>query len=422
MMDRGLAERLNRECFCITVDRTALNRSLQAQLGPGETAASLDADLRGLISKSPVFVPETDIARMERIVGAVGAAAVLPAFRDAALSWAPPIAGFEPGPIGAFMGYDFHVGAQGPQLIEVNTNAGGPFINAQLARAQHACCNDVRFAIRTTAELDRFEGAVARMFESEWARQRGDGRPRRMAIVDDQPETQYMYREFRLAQTMMQRHGIETLIADAADLALANGELLADGKRIDIVYNRLVDFSLDAPEHDVLRAAYVTGAVVVTPNPHVHALLADKRNFTLPSDSVRLREYGLSEGDVQVLDAAVPKTVIVTPENAEFLWQTRKDLFFKPAAGHGSKGVYRGSKITKKVFAQGGGGSYVAQTYVPPSERLTRIDDSTVALKIDVRLYTYDGDVLLTAARIYRGQATNFRTPGGGFAPVFRIE
>jgi hypothetical protein len=43
-------------------------------------------------------------------------------------------------------------------------------------------------------------------------------------------------------------------------------------------------------------------------------------------------------------------------------------------------------------------------------------------LKIDVRLYTYDGDVLLTAARIYRGQATNFRTPGGGFAPVFRIE
>jgi hypothetical protein len=35
-----------------------------------------------------------------------------------------------------------------------------------------------------------------------------------------------------------------------------------------------------------------------------------------------------------------------------------------------------------------------------------------------VRLYTYAGEVLLAAARIYQGQATNFRTPGGGFAPI----
>ena len=27
--------------------------------------------------------------------------------------------------------------------------------------------------------------------------------------------------------------------------------------------------------------------------------------------------------------------------------------------------------------------------------------------------------VLLAAARLYQGQTTNFRTPGGGFAPVF---
>jgi hypothetical protein len=33
----------------------------------------------------------------------------------------------------------------------------------------------------------------------------------------------------------------------------------------------------------------------------------------------------------------------------------------------------------------------------------------------------YDGEVLLTAARLYRGQATNFRMPGSGFAPVIVI-
>ena len=41
------------------------------------------------------------------------------------------------------------------------------------------------------------------------------------------------------------------------------------------------------------------------------------------------------------------------------------------------------------------------------------------SLKADLRNYTYDGKVLLRAARLYQGQTTNFRSPGGGFAPVF---
>jgi hypothetical protein len=33
--------------------------------------------------------------------------------------------------------------------------------------------------------------------------------------------------------------------------------------------------------------------------------------------------------------------------------------------------------------------------------------------------YVYDGTVQPTAARLYQGQTTTFRTAGGGFAPVF---
>ena len=40
-------------------------------------------------------------------------------------------------------------------------------------------------------------------------------------------------------------------------------------------------------------------------------------------------------------------------------------------------------------------------------------------MKADLRSYTYDGKVQLVAARLYQGQTTNLRTPGGGFAPVF---
>ena len=52
---------------------------------------------------------------------------------------------------------------------------------------------------------------------------------------------------------------------------------------------------------------------------------------------------------------------------------------------------------------------------------MVEFDGSPESQKTDVRLYVYNGQVLLTAARLYQGETTNFRTPGGGFAPVFVI-
>lgn len=42
--------------------------------------------------------------------------------------------------------------------------------------------------------------------------------------------------------------------------------------------------------------------------------------------------------------------------------------------------------------------------------------------QLRVRLYTYGREVLAVAARLYQGQATNMRTAGGGFAPVFLVD
>ena len=66
-------------------------------------------------------------------------------------------------------------------------------------------------------------------------------------------------------------------------------------------------------------------------------------------------------------------------------------------------------------------GGYVAQDFAAPGERMVKLDGAPEVRKTDVRLYLYDGELLLTAARLYQGQATNFRTAGGGFAPVFAI-
>src|SRR5690606_16587604 len=98
-----------------------------------------------------------------------------------------------------------------------------------------------------------------------------------------------------------------------------------------------------------------------------------------------------------------------------------RGYFFKPSGGHGGKAVYRGDKMTRGVWQEVQQGGYIAQALAKPSERRIRIDSETKSFKLDVRVYTYNGTALLTAARIYQGQTTNFRTPGGGFAPVFVI-
>ncbi len=101
--------------------------------------------------------------------------------------------------------------------------------------------------------------------------------------------------------------------------------------------------------------------------------------------------------------------------------KSHNGLFFKPTGGHGGKAVCSGDKVTRGFWAEIVRGGYVAQTLVRPSERMIQIDEAPQARKMDVRLYTYEGPVLMVAARLYQGQTTYFRTPGGGFAPVFVI-
>ena len=224
-----------------------------------------------------------------------------------------------------------------------------------------------------------------------------------------------------MAKALLDENGFETVIADAKDLLLAGNALLFGGRPIDLVYNRLVDFALEESRHAELRGAYVGGNVVVTPNPRAHALFADKRNLTLLSDADRLKHWRLAQKHLDVLRASVPTTVIVSPDDADALWRDRRNLFFKPARGHGSKAAYRGDKVTRKVWAEIIGGEYVAQSYAAPSTRGVQVGETHAELKVDVRLYAFNGNILLAAARLYQGQTTNMRTPGGGFAPVLEV-
>lgn len=124
---------------------------------------------------------------------------------------------------------------------------------------------------------------------------------------------------------------------------------------------------------------------------------------------------------IRVLLDGIPRTVPVAAGSDARWWSERKQWFFKPARGFGSRGSYRGDKLTRGAFAEILQGGYVAQQVVPPSERWLAGEPEKRALKLDLRNYVYAGETQLIAARLYQGQTTNFRTPGGGFAPVYLI-
>ena len=412
------ADWANAECMCVTLDRQRLAALLDAELGVNGAGDTLLASQSTLFAAAPVFIDPATLSAMTEVVAAIETVAKTPAFRSVVMSWAPSSAARDFGPKGGLMGYDFHLTANGPRLIEINTNAGGAFLNALLADAQTQCCRETRPALVAGISQDTFRTRIARMFEEEWHAQDRAGELECIAIVDDEPEEQPLFPEFLAARTLLQEHGYEVVIAGPDDLELSPAGLLFEARKIDLVYNRLVDFSLDRPESRTLREAYLNDRVVLSPNPHIHALYADKRNLCLLSDPDWLASCGLSERETKVILAAVPKTAIVDRKNAEQFWSERRDWFFKPARGYGSKAAYRGAKLTRRVWSEIAEGGYVAQRFTPPSTRKVRLENDTAELKVDVRLYTYGGEILLRAARLYQGQATNMRTPGGGFSPI----
>lgn len=411
-------EQLNTECFCVTVDAAALRHELDADAATRGLYDRLRETHAYLFAHAPIFVSRANVAAMARLVAAVDEVVALPAYREAALSRSPAIARFAPGPLGGVMGFDFHVTPQGPRLIEINTNPGGAFLNAALARAQRACCAPVLSLLGRPGDGADVQQALFAAFLSEWHRQRGDAPLRRVAIVDESPSSQYLYPEFLLAAELFRRRGIEAAICDPRELSLGSDGLEQSGKTVDLVYNRLTDFSLGQPAHVPLRDAYLAGAVVVTPHPRAHALYADKRNLALLSDAALLQRWGAEPESIEALRQSIPATRIVERAAADELWANRRELFFKPATGFGSRATYRGDKLTRRVWEEILQGEYVAQQLVPPSARGVQVDGRIERLKLDLRCYAYDGRLLSVAARLYQGQTTNFRTPGGGFAAV----
>jgi hypothetical protein len=414
-----LATRLNEACQCIWVDRARLAEQVRARLGSTEFPSSL-------VSGSVVFADPRHVAMMNRTIRLITDVVANPAFERRVVAYAPEIARTPRPTSGGVLGFDFHLGGTLPQLIEVNTNPGGLLISLETARAAAADCDCLVEPLTLMGggdtPLDDVAARIVDTFFAEFARARPGRTPHTIAIVDDEPQGQYLFPEFLLYQRLFERAGLRVLVVDAASLALERSALVANGERIDLVYNRCTDFYFSDQRHAALRDAYEHDLAVITPGPAAHARWSDKRLLEWLRDEALLSEAGLPTEDRQHLKATIPATELVNSAQADALWSRRKGLFFKPVDGFGGKAAYRGDKLTRGAFEHVLAHRYVAQAFAPASSRRVAGEGGgDVELRLDVRNYAMDGQTWLRAARLYRGQTTNFRTAGGGFAPVLTL-
>jgi len=387
---------LNRECSCFPIAREQVEQSILSLLDSSKIANSsqvkqLLSDRAHYFASTPVFISPHNIKKITNQIAAIESEIAetdyqVKVFDRSALAAFAPSKSTK----GVFMGYDFHMTEDGPKLIEINSNAGGAFIVNAIGKA-------------VGQPYDETEQAIAEMFIREWTLFGGEGQPSTLAIVDENPEDQYHYPDMLLAANMLERRGIEVLILDPSQLSYRRSGLYSGETKIDMIYNRLTDFELTADHLSDLKQAWLDEAVAVTPDPRHHGFHADKRNLVYLSERLPF----------------IPETIEVTLKNADTLWANRKNYYFKPYGGYGSRAVYRGAKLTKSKWQDISRGGYVAQKFIKPPLRL--LHDGEDELKFDIRVYTYNGQPLLMAARIYQGQVTNLRTEGGGLAPVIAL-
>ena len=316
------------------------------------------------------------------------------AYAEALHASLPTAARYNPGLPSVLMGYDFHLTPEGPKLIEINNNAGGLYVGDGIWLPQPPI-----------PELtDGIKVSLNGMFPSGW---------RKIAIMDEHVQQQYMYTEMLAYAEVMGQYGRTVHVVNPEQLVERNDGLYIGTDRIDAIYNRHTDFYLETPEVAHIRRAYLSGRVALTPHPRSYALLGDKGRM-VDWWHEGLLEQVLSSEEIAFVRTVVPEIHRLDEMDRETVWAERKQWVFKPAARHGGKGVLLGSSLGRRRFSEMSPSEIVVQRYVPPGKM--RFDDHD--FKVDLRLYMHAEDLIGVAGRIWRGQVTNFRAPGSGFVPL----
>ena len=312
----------------------------------------------------------------------------------------------DPGNKAIAMSYDVHwdVTEQKIKLIEINTNAAFLFLSEPLYRAARLSSPIPGFDIKHLIQCCENEIQLSIAKKSRTLH-----KPRRLAVIDENPEQQRLYIEFLFVQNFLQCHGWDCEILDYRKFKPSD---------FDFIYNRFTDFYFESPESEPLRQSFLSGETTFSPNPFEYFLLADKQRMI---DWCQVDFWNFSNEFTQfksIVNNYVPRAQAFSQLDIETIWLERKKYFFKPKNSFGSKMSYRGSSISRKLFDTLPRDKIIRQEFVAAPEVSFLTPDGQQVFKYDLRLFAYEGVLQTVVARLYQGQVTNLQTKYGGYACV----
>ncbi len=267
----------------------------------------------------------------------------------------------------------------------------------------------------------------------------GSSQRPQIAIVDW--EEVPTWSEFEILQQRFERMGVPTLVADPRKLEWDGKSLVAQDKKIDLVYRRVLinDVVAKPAECSALVKAYSANAVCVANNfrckiPHVKAffaLLTDEQNGALFSHSER-----------ELIRKHIPWTRVVADVNTAHYGQqidllafTRKErekLVLKPSDEYGGFGVTLGWETSEVAWDEAieraltvKNGVWIVQERIPIRREVFpyiaqggKVDYRDVL--VDFAPYLFRGKLCGFLTRLSATGLANV-TSGGGQVPAFRV-
>jgi hypothetical protein len=270
----------------------------------------------------------------------------------------------------------------------------------------------------------------------EWG---GQTKRPQMAIVDWKEVPTWS--EFEILRERFEKMGIPVVLADPRELEFDGKNLVAQGKKIELLYRRVLmnDIVARPKECEAIVKASAAGALCMANNfrckiPHVKtffAVLTEEKNTKYFSKEER-----------ELIQSHVPWTRVVADVKSEyrgepiellaFLRKYQKKLVMKPSDDYGGSGVTLGWEVEKKDWekaiehALNGRGTWIVQERIPMRRgTFPHIGKGYQVefrdMLVDFAPYLFRGKVAGYLTRLSATSLANV-TSGGGQIPSFRVQ
>ncbi len=242
--------------------------------------------------------------------------------------------------------------------------------------------------------------------------------------------------EFLLFQEYLAQKGYESVVVDPRDLKIENGELKAEGMRVDLIYRRVIFRELlervDQVQ-DFIRAYQEHKVCVV--NPLRSRLAANKSMLAVMTSAAY--DHLFTEEENEIKQHAIPWTRrLIDAERfyggrkrylRDHILNHQRAMVLKPADGYGGRDVHIGREekiedwkaLTHKALADQE--DWVVQEYVPiPKLNVPVLKKGSVELmekKVNLNPYVFNGRYSGAIARLSDNSVINV-SAGGGLVPA----